>query len=130
MYKIEKKDYGVHLTFGGFMDSPEMEKWVEESKSFLETLSPKFGVFVDMRELKPLPEGSQAIMQIGQKLYKLKGMQRSVVILDNAITTLQFKRIAKDTGIYEWERYIDASATDNWQEIGEKWIKDATDPDV
>jgi len=34
-------------------------------------------------------------------------MVRSVVILANTITKLQFKRIAQETGIYQWERYID-----------------------
>ncbi|HMV41143.1 MAG TPA: hypothetical protein PK079_09135 [Leptospiraceae bacterium] len=60
-----------------------------------------------MRTLKPLPPESQIHMQEGQKLYKEKGMVRSVVILANTITKLQFKRIAQETGIYQWERYID-----------------------
>ena len=46
-------------------------------------------------------------MQEGQKLFKNAGMERSVVILSTAMVTMQFKRIAKETGIYEWERYIE-----------------------
>ncbi len=49
------------------------------------------------------------LMEEGQKEYKERGMTRSVVILDSAIMAMQFKRLAKDTGIYQWERYIDAS---------------------
>ncbi len=41
-------------------------------------------------------------MQAEQRLYKEKGMVCSVVILDNAVTKKQFKRIAQETGIYEW----------------------------
>ena len=33
-----------------------------------------------------------------------------------------FKRLAKETGIYEWERYIDASSHPNWEEDAMKWI--------
>lgn len=129
MYLIEKKDYGVKLTFGGFIAKEELAKWVAESEKIVITLPAKFGVFVDMRELKPLPHDAQPEMQKGQKLYKASGMERSVVILDNLITSMQFKRIAQETGIYQWERYIDASSKPDWEEIGRKWIIDAVDPD-
>lgn len=66
---------------------------------------------------------------IGSKEYKSKGMKRSVVILDSAIMAMQFKRLAKDTGIYEWERYIDASTHSNWEKLGEEWIVNGIDPD-
>jgi len=127
MYKIEKTSYGIKLTFGGFIQKEEMNFWLDESEFILKSVSSKFGVFVDMRELKPLPSDSQEIMQKGQLMYKLKGMERSVVILDNPIITLQFKRIAKETGIYDWERYVDASKNPNWEELGKKWLVSGID---
>ncbi len=129
MYKIEEKSYGVKLTFGDFINKDEMSMWLQESEKVMPRLPDKFGVFVDMRTLKPLPQDAQEEMEKGQKLYKQTGMVRSVVILNNSITTMQFKRIAKKTGIYEWERYIDASATSNWEEVGINWIVKAEDPD-
>jgi len=54
-----------------------------------------------MRTLQPLPADAQTLMRDGQKLYKEKGMVRSVVILDNVITYMQFLRIGKEMGIYE-----------------------------
>jgi len=129
MYQIEKKEYGFKLTFGDFIPSDEMGRWLEDSKKAL-TFPPKeFGVFVDMRTLKPLPPESQTLMEEGQKLYKQKGMSRSVVILSSATVTMQFKRIAKETGIYKWERYIDASATPDWEVKGKEWLVHSTDPD-
>ena len=129
MYNIEKTHYDFKLTFGDFMKADEMQKWVADSKKVLENISGEFGVFVDMRTLKPLPQDAQKFMQEGQVIYKQKGMSRSVVILDNAITMLQFKRIAQQTGIYEWERYFDASASPNWEEKAVKWITHKIDPD-
>jgi len=129
MYNIEKKDYGVRLTFGDFMKVDEMTNWVNDSIGILDSLSGGFGVFVDMRTLKPLPKDAQAKMEEGQRMYKQKGMVRSVVILNSSIITMQFKRIAKESGIYEWERYIDASSEPDWEEIGRKWLVDAVDPD-
>jgi len=129
MTRIEKAPYGFKLTFGGFIQKDEMDRWVEDSRKALVSASGKFGVFVDMRTLKPLPAEAQPSMVEGQKLYKVKGMERSVVILANAITTSQFKRIAKETGIYAWERYLDASKTQNWEAVGRDWIERGVDPD-
>lgn len=129
MYRIEQKLYGCKLTFGGHIQAPEMQKWLDESKKILPKMPKDFKVFVDMRKLNPLPPDSQIIMENGQKLFKQKGMQRSVVILDNVVTKMQFRKIAKDTGIYEWERYISASDTPDWEEKGISWLERAEDPE-
>ncbi|MBN1213011.1 MAG: hypothetical protein JXA92_10570 [candidate division Zixibacteria bacterium] len=129
MYKIEKKDFGYKLTFGGNMDLEEMTQWFNDSKEVLQTASRSFGVFVDMRELQLLEPDAQKEMQTGQRYYKRMGMKRSVVILDNPILTVQFKRIALQSGIYDTERYIDASSVPNWEEIGIDWINKGIDPD-
>lgn len=129
MYKIEIKNYGFKLTFGGVLDKNELQKWINESQALLKSTQDEFGVFVDMRTLHPLVRDAQMLMEEGQKEYKERGMQRSVVILDSAIMAMQFKRLAKDTGIYQWERYIDASTHNNWEELGVNWISDGIDPD-
>jgi DUF971 family protein len=129
MFKIEKNDFGYRLTFSDFIKEDEMKQWLEESRSTLINSSGSFGVFVDMRTLKPLTPEAQVHMQEGQKLYKQKGMVRSVVILNNPIIKMQFQRIGKETGIYEWERYIDASSKPNWEQVGIDWISKGVDPD-
>jgi hypothetical protein len=128
MYKIDKQPFGFKLTFGGAMNKEEMEHWQSESRQQLATASAPFGVVVDMRDLKPLPDDAQAVMVNGQKLYKDAGMQRSAVILANSIVTLQFRRLAKESGIAVWERYIDASSEPKWQEKAVDWVKSAIDP--
>lgn len=129
MYSIEEKNYGYKLEFGDFIKEDEMQKWVAESKQKLEKASGKFGVLIDMRTLKPLSSEAQVQMEKGQKEYKQKGMERSAVILNSAVVTMQFKRIGKQTGIYQWERYIDASETSNWENIAIDWISKGVDPD-
>lgn len=128
MYKIEKKDFGYQLTFGGFIKADEMKTWVEESKRVLALSPSKFGIFVDMRELKPIASDAQKFMEEGQKLYQEKGMTRSVVVLNSAVTKMQFQRIARETGIDEWERYIDASSMPDWEKVGINWIENSVDP--
>ena len=64
-------------------------------------------------------------MMEGQKKYKDKGMVRSAVLVPNALVKLQFERIAKESGIYEWERYFSAeepefeASMNAWIEKGE-----------
>jgi hypothetical protein len=129
VFKIEKKPFGYLITFGGFITKDEMDAWVADAKKILASPPPSFGVFVDMRSLKPLPKDAQASMEAGQKLFKQAGMARSVVVLDNAITTYQFREIARATGIAQWERYLNASARADWQRAGEDWLTRGVDPD-
>ncbi|MFH2056722.1 MAG: hypothetical protein ABIJ61_12245 [bacterium] len=129
MYKIEVRDFGFRLTFGDIISATEMHRWLQESFEALPEQSRPFAVFVDMRTLVPLDPDAQAIMRDGQRLYQQRGMTRSVVILNNPVTTVQFKRIAHESGIYEWERYIDASSTPDWEERGLDWILRAISPD-
>jgi len=130
MYKIEKGAHGYTLTFSGSISVAEMKKWKEESAKALATASGSFGVFVDMRNLNPLPADAQAEMEEGQKQFKAKGMTKSVVVLSSPVVTMQFKRLAKQSGIYAWERYIDASNEPNWQQKGLDWLTKGIDPDA
>ena len=128
MYKIEKRSSGYLLTFGGSIDAAEMQRWYDESEQQLASAPSSYGVIVDMRTLAPLLPEAQKIMVQGQGLYKSKGMQRSAVILDNPIATLQFQRLAKESGIDAYERYIDASNTPEAATVAVAWVKDGKDP--
>ena len=129
MIKIKRTEFGIHLTFAGLPQRRETEQWLEDSKPVLAEMSGGFGVFVDMRELILLPPESQPALREGQTMYRESGMVRSVVILRDELILMQFKRIAKQTGIYEWERYIDSESEPNWEQVGLDWLVDGIDPD-
>jgi hypothetical protein len=128
MYKIEKRPSGFFLTFGGHIKREEMDNWCSDSRMQLAGTSAPIGVLVDLRDLKPLSEDTQEAMVRGQRFYKEAGMQRSAVILNNAVTTMQFRRLAKASGIDAWERYFDASSEPKWEEKALSWIKSGIDP--
>jgi hypothetical protein len=130
MYKIEKTEYGFKLTFSGNLQKEEMERWVSESKEVLEGNNEEFGVFVDLTLARPIDKETTLVMKEGQKLYKSRGMQRSAVVLNNTIATLQFREIAKSSGIYKCERYIDASRVKNWEKVGLMWVVEAVEPEA
>ena len=128
MYKIEKNNVGFHLTFGGTMTKDELYHWYAESEAALSAQQGAFGVVVDMRTLSPLPADAQDVMVRGQAMYRSRGMQRSCVILEDAITTIQFMRLAKKSGIYAYERYLDASAYPDWRLRAIDWVEHGIDP--
>ena len=128
MYKIDNKSFGFAPTFNGEIPEEQMMAWVEDSKQALEKAGDSFGVFVDMRGLATLTPEAKATMEEGRKLYKMKDMVRSAVVVDSATLVLQFERIAKETGIYEWEKYFDASAGDDWEKAAVDWIENEVDP--
>jgi len=128
MYKIEKTDLGFYLTFAGDMTKDEIEKWFEDSEQVLTGQQAPFGVIIDMRTLAPLPVEAQGVMVRGQSMYRSHGMQRSCVILDDAITTIQFMRLARQSGISKYERYIDAAAHRDWLAEAQNWVRHAIAP--
>ena len=129
MYRIERARFGIKLTFGGVVNAAELETWIEESLPHLETYENGFCVFVDMRTLSPLDRPGREVMRRAQQLYREHGMARSVVILNNPVTAQQFKQIAVESGIYEWERYLDASRETEWEQVGMDWLIKEVDPD-
>lgn len=129
MHKIEKRAGGFTLTFGGIVNKAELDRWVEESKQALTGCTKPFGVIVDMRTMRPLPSAGRTTMIEGQRLYQHAGMQRSAVILNSPTTTLQFKRLAKESGIDLFERYIDASQDPDWKKHAEDWVDREIDPE-
>ena len=125
MYKIQKETKGnltvFNLTFSGFIKQDEMHRWVEDSKKELASVSGEFVVNVDMTEMKPLPADAQKEMQSGQKLYREKGLKRSAVLINSAVTKMQFERIAKETGLDEYERYF-SSEEPNYEISINDWL--------
>ncbi len=130
MYTIQQEPFGFSLVFKGVVNAAEMKEWRRESERYLNSQKAGFNVFVNMQDLEPLTAEAQAVMEEGQRAYRNHGMVRSVVILNNTLITLQFKRIAKESGIYQWERYIDASVTADWERRGINWLVEGIDPDL
>ena len=128
MYKIDKTDLGFYLTFAGAMTKAEIEKWYAESEQVLKGPLAPFGVIIDMRTLALLSVDAQGVMVRGQAMYRSRGMERSCVILDDAITTIQFMRLARRSGIFKYERYIDASAHKDWLAEARNWVGNAIAP--
>ena len=100
-----------------------------ESREALKLCKKPFGVLVDIRELLPLADDVQSVIDETQRLYRNSGLERSCVVLASALMTMQFKRIARETGVYAHERYVDASREAHWERAALNWIIDGIDFD-
>jgi hypothetical protein len=52
----------------------------------------------------------------------------TVLFTPSAITRIQFMRLARQSGIYKYERYIDASAHKNWLADARNWVRHGITP--
>lgn len=129
MYKIEKTDYGIKFTFSGFVDEPEIQRWVQDVRESTKSLPKGFCLLMDMRGMQPLPREAWTIMEKAQARAIKAGMKRAVQVLDDPITIMQFKRFARHTGISDLERQIDASSVPDWEKAAMDWLLSGIDPD-
>ena len=106
-----------------------MERWLADSKRALVSAPVAFYVFVDMRNVKSFADGAREAIIKGQRFYKQMGMLRSVVIVANEAIKKQFIQIARETGIYDWERYLDTNSCPDWEVHGTAWLVNARDAD-
>jgi anti-anti-sigma regulatory factor len=129
MWKIQRPSFGFVLTLGGKLDAAEVTTFGASARAELaKPLPDGWGVVVDMRELSPLdPPAQEALVDV-QKSFKARGMVRSVVVLNDAIATMQQRRLARTSGIDKWERYINASATADWQSAAKQWVSAGAEP--
>jgi len=127
MYEIKKSKLGEYLaynlTFDGYMNPTEMQAWYDDAKHELVSSPKEFVVKVDMRHLSPLCPESQVIMQKGQTLYRDSGMARSAVLLNNDLLRYQFEQIARNSGIFKWERYYSNSDSGSGEAMND-WLLD------
>jgi hypothetical protein len=112
------------------MSADEIRRWERDVVEVLHDLERPFGVFVDMRQLAPSAPEDQGGFAHAQIRARQLGMRRSVVIVDSAAIAEEFERIARQTGIHVYERYIHAGDDPHWEQRGLDWIVDGIDPDV
>jgi hypothetical protein len=130
VYKIDSTPYGLRLTLSGAMSSDEIRRWERDVVAALHGLERPFGVFVDMRGLVLSSAEDQGGFMHAQIRARQLGMRRSVVIVERAEIASEFERIARQTGIHVYERYIDAVNDPHWEQRGLDWVIDGIDPDV
>ena len=130
MERVRGTDYGVEIVFGSPLSRGEAEELVAELGRKLPPPGGRFGVLVDSRGLRAYPAALQEMFKRGILLCAARGMDRAVVVIDSAISRLQAKRLAKETGTLAWTRYIDARSHPDWPRLAADWLVRAVDSEL
>jgi hypothetical protein len=124
-------DYGFRVHAPGYITPAEARAWFEDLKARVQALEGKpFGMMVDSRTQKANPPDTQELIKESMVWLRSHGMVRSVVVLDSTVALIQILRLAKATGVYAYERYMDALKDPEWEAKAVGWIKDGIDPDL
>lgn len=129
MGDLKNSEYGFLIKFRGIVDNSDVEKIFDDVMIELKEKKSNYGVIVDMREMITFPLSAQHIFKDMQSILRNMGMKRSIIVLNDTITAMQFRNIGKSNGSYEWERYLDSSRYRNWHEISMLWLTEGKDPD-
>ncbi|HYL05852.1 MAG TPA: hypothetical protein VE075_07415 [Thermoanaerobaculia bacterium] len=129
MQRVRTTEYGVDIVFGGPLSREETVELLAELHRELPR-GRRFGVLVDSRRSRAYSAREQEAFRRGILLCVERGMERSVVVVDSAISSLQARRLGKETGTLAWTRYIDARKHPHWQRIAEDWLLRGIDPEL
>lgn len=124
-----KTRYGYRINAQGFVTLPEARAWFEDLRRLVGDSGKPFGLLVDIRGQRGNPAESQEVIKEAMAWMKQSGLARSAVVLDSTVAKIQTTRLAKTTGVYAWERYIDASKDPEWEARAVDWIVHGIDPD-
>ncbi len=129
VYAIEKKPYGIMLSFDGMMNEEIAKKFAVDFMKVLDSFDGSISILINLINGKPMPAESQGAVNNCYKAVVQKGLIRSVNIVPTSLMKLQMIRRAKEFGTYDKARYIDSSSSPNWEQIALDWIEKGIDPD-
>ncbi len=124
-------EYGFRVHAPGYITPAEARAWFEDLKPRVLALGgTPFGLMVDSRTQKANPPDTQELIKESMVWLRGHGMERSVVVLDSTVALIQILRLAKTSGVYAYERYLDALKDPDWEAKAVDWIARAIDPDL
>jgi hypothetical protein len=118
--------YGYRSELIDPYDDAEHQAWFARIKRIADR--PGFyGQLIDLRATTPDPSAQDGISD-AMAYVRAHGLLRSAVVVAHPTAALTVKQAAWRTGVYEWERYFDASTDPDWEQHAEDWIIRRIDP--
>jgi hypothetical protein len=127
MVQLEETDFGLRVTFHGFMEPEAMSRLLAAVRRRIAPREP-FGVLTDMRHTLAFPSDTQEVIRSCFLHLKETGMERQALVLNSAIATLQAKRLAREAGILDRCRYVDAAQDPEWEKTATDWLRHGLEP--
>ena len=128
MHEITKEKYGVKIVVAGLISDDEVESAISELKNIFMQMKGEYCAIVDIRDCKAVTEKGQKIISEAMMFSRESEILRSAIIVSNPVAAAQYRRMAIESGIYNRQRYIEASVFENWEELALDWINNGVDP--
>jgi hypothetical protein len=129
MHRVDETRYGYRVVFEGFLQQDDVGELLSNMKTTIRPRGNAFALLFDMRKSRAFPAEVRELLRQALHFCKEAGMERNAVVLSSAIATLQARRLARESGVEEWSRYIDASHPD-WEKIAVDWLVRAVEPEL
>jgi len=126
---MKKENYGVWIRFDGYISLPEMTQFCEEYKKLRGQCAKTSGTLSDLRDAKPFPQDVQSLVVELEEWANSRFSGRDALVVASTVMAVQLERLAKESGRYEFQRAIDASKVENWEQVARDWVVDGVDPD-
>ncbi len=129
MFELKKTLYGVSITVSpDLTESKDIRSALKQVMLMINEFEGDFSAFTDLRNFETLPLNVQELIVSLKKWFSKKGMKRSVVILNSAYLTEHFKHYGRNSGLYEFERYLDTSFNSKWKLVALDWVMHGIEP--
>lgn len=128
--EVQATHYGLRSTVWDPITPEEEQSWLASVKAMVPQLDPFYGQLVDLRRLRVDALTDPNLVKSAMEFVLAHGLQRSAVIVDDPVIAMHTKRLSWETGVYRWERYLDASEEPDWERVALDWIDHAIDPDL
>ena len=128
MYKIERTEYGFHITLSGLFDETEAIAYVKElSRLITEGPIPQ-GSIIDIREVIPPSPQVLEIFNQGFQLAKEIGLKRLAAIVKSPVIKNQALQLAFLTETDEIVRVFNVTKTEDWENFSYEWAAHGIEP--
>jgi hypothetical protein len=121
--------YGYTSTFTGLLTVDEANSWYDDLKVAIDGQT-SFGQVIDLRGQTAQNPDTNQIVQDAMAYVIAQGMQRSAVVLSSVVMRMQIMRLAKEAGMYAYERYFAVDSGVEWPPEVLAWVVDGVDPDT
>jgi hypothetical protein len=128
VYRIDETDYGYRVTLEGFLQRDDAAALLGETRRRVRPRADGFALLLDLRGARAFPAEAQEVLKQVILHCRGAGMERNAVLLNSAIAALQTRRLARETGIDRWIRYIDVSSEPEWERAAAGWLERAIEP--
>lgn len=121
MFEIESAPYGLKVELRGYLEKDELGAFYKEMESHVNRQHNEFNIYADHRGVKTMPDGADEQFAELMAMCKDGGLDRSVVVVDSAITAMQQRRLRDKAGL-DGQKVINADGDENWDREARDWV--------